>query len=69
MRENRPSGSEGGGAEINRLSLPLSYAQPRRAVLRSMVSHAAVTSSTLIAHMLSLLAVRRLRLLPERHTF
>ena len=24
MRENRPSGSEGGGAEINRLSLPLS---------------------------------------------
>jgi hypothetical protein len=24
MRENRPYGSEGGGAELNRLSLPLS---------------------------------------------
>jgi len=24
MRENRTSGSEGGGAELNRLSLPLS---------------------------------------------
>ena len=24
MRENRPSGSEGGGVEANRLSLPLS---------------------------------------------
>ena len=24
MRENRPYGSEGGGAEFNRLSLPLS---------------------------------------------
>ena len=24
MRENRPSGSEGGGAELNRPSLPLS---------------------------------------------
>ena len=23
MRENRPSGSEGGGAGVNRLSLPL----------------------------------------------
>jgi len=28
MRENRPSGSEGGGVEANRLSLPLS---PNRA--------------------------------------
>jgi len=27
MRENRPSGSEGGGAETNRLSLPLSGCQ------------------------------------------
>ena len=27
MRENRPSGSEGGGTEINRSSLPLSFAQ------------------------------------------
>ena len=26
MRETRPSGSEGGGTEINRLSLPLSQA-------------------------------------------
>jgi hypothetical protein len=26
MRENRPSGSEGGGVEANRLSLPLSLA-------------------------------------------
>ena len=26
MRENRPYGSEGGGAELNRLSLPLSLA-------------------------------------------
>ena len=25
MRETRPSGSEGGGAELNRLSLPLSF--------------------------------------------
>ena len=25
MRENRPYGSEGGGAELNRLSLPLSF--------------------------------------------
>jgi hypothetical protein len=28
MRENRPYGSEGGGAELNRLSLPLSFATP-----------------------------------------
>ena len=27
MRENRPYGSEGGGAELNRLSLPLSNIQ------------------------------------------
>jgi hypothetical protein len=27
MRENRTSGSEGGGAELNRLSLPLSLNQ------------------------------------------
>lgn len=25
MRENRPSGSEGGGTELNRFSLPLSF--------------------------------------------
>ena len=28
MREIRQSGSEGGGAETNRLSLPLLYAPP-----------------------------------------
>ena len=30
MRENRPYGSEGGGAELNRLSLPLSKRPSRR---------------------------------------
>ena len=29
MRENRPYGSEGGGIEINRSSLPLSNARSR----------------------------------------
>ena len=29
MRENRPYGSEGGGAELNRLSLPLSLREKR----------------------------------------
>jgi hypothetical protein len=29
MREIRPSGSEGGGAELNRSSLPLSIQIPR----------------------------------------
>jgi hypothetical protein len=32
MRENRTSGSEGGGAELNRLSLPLSISSQPRSV-------------------------------------
>jgi len=33
MRENRPYGSEGGGAELNRLSPPLSVGKMHRATL------------------------------------
>jgi len=43
MREIRPSGSEGGGTEANRFSLPLSVIGP----LRGPVRHAAIRRNNL----------------------
>ncbi len=36
MRENRPSGSEGGGTELNRSSLPLSQIEKPVALFRAL---------------------------------
>ena len=46
MRENRLSGSEGGGAEINRLSLPLWEKEDRPRYFWAVASYSTVAVAT-----------------------